>query len=1027
MSPGIVAARELQMLGLHRGELLQARAKTWEMKERINEMRRVIPDILDGLRKGKKIYSEFGTARQFVEANYSRRDTTQGDYFEELKGYAYGALPFPQEGLCYPNPEPKYIDAVEVVRKRAFSSLNRWFNPVPDEKGAVAAPRPLTQEESEAATQLCYSGGALFINGRVVYFSELLKLWRSFGNEQTADPFLRQLTHQVEEAELQVAEFKQFSGERSFRDFLAKCSIEVVGKNLGVKLTPALKAHLLRLFLDDEELRSDLCYFTANLPLLYQMDFSKLKRPPSEKLLLSLQIFLFMVQSHGVEAKNQPALLDMVIHRGAQWNLESLRGFQHRQWNDLDWPRRAMAFQPAWERMESLLGTIAGRRVSLSQPSEEDQKLFKDPLCWPLFSLLWQTETHQKWNALFTSLTEEGRFSLSIRVVYEFCKANGSHLNLVEHCAQQYRDILGMLRVGVQHAENLFLDPPVICNEQEAATLSFATERTRQFIARMDPYPQVEPAQYMRMLRVYIHYPSELLFDLLADAKDFGIENISKELLAEVLIAPHAPFAPGLQAAPRVQSPMHAIVKVSPIAPDDRNPAQIAIDAEQVTEDRRNKAKAIARKIQETYGFSDQEIFFLYLEIIRLLVRGQEEHIGLISRVVHELVDFCPVLNKKEIYFLFLYHPAVTLEQVAALQVRVEEAKVQQDRVEEFVRILSAPCTDPHIQNVFENGCLQSLLSAFFPPAQPFTDSLRIQEWAQEGVIWTSRSLNTQVGMVKPILDNAPLAVYFHREKIGGIPVFFLSFHDTKKRTAYSAFLPLWAKGDGRTFYDALVRSCHIVFVKEEIIASEMASNELDEEQNKAMLEFLERAKKAYSTCFRGFHFDSGSSDPLQVAAQGDVYQFLSHPRGSLLPLALFRLAQVPEGYLPDASVDFVERVRQGGLFMRRQERPEPLNLELVIAQGFEDRLQLPISYRVRLLADSIPKEEPKPIKPGEVDPHQTNQVDLSVQLPGRLPVSIPMHYPFTLLADPVAFQTRFDYHNFLLKAWVYYYMVHKE
>lgn len=1012
------AAKMLAIFGLRYGAYMEGHSKG-ALQQYLNTMRRVLPELQNGLCGGKTLLCEFPETQTLVDTSCPY-GVDKGEYFEQLKKSSYEILPFAQRALMYKTPEVASITAIESVRRRAFALLMRQLN--------TTAPQALSAEEEIAVSALYFNGGAVIRDGGTVYFSELSDLWREQTRKEVSFTPLA-IGAWIQKQSRSIPRLAHSELLDSFQTFLALYSLETVERNLGVSFSQSMKTYICDLFQKDEQLRSDMVFFTADLQCLYGLDFTRFNRT-STQLLLSLQVFLYMVRSFGVSAEKQATLLHMLVCRGEQWKLESLHGFQERNWLSLCSPSEEDSFTKAWKGMETILASVSKHAVSLSDPSPQDQILFKNPLCWPLFFFLWQTGPIDDCVSLFSKLGERPEISLTIPMIYQFCITHNLSSRRAQCVSEKYMHVLKIIedhQMTPWHAELLFLDPPI--SELET-TLENAPENTKRFIEKMKTYHLGIPIEtFLRLLRGFLSNPSDVIFDLLEDAAAFTVRIEEELLLGAFFVGAPASISPAV----------------------------------------RNHAKGITSKIQDLYHFSDENIFFLYLEIIRLLIANQETRIGSMSQVIHALMDFFP-LEKQEIYFLFLYHPDVTIAQVLALVSARDEwarsgtlwnrgvidpkvyAEIEK-QIGDFVAILSAACSNREVKGPFEVTCQQSLLSAFFPPLQPLTDSLRIAQLTQQhGVTWTSRALKTHVGQLKFISGMASLGIYCHVTILKGFPVLFLSFFDINKQAAYSSFLPLRvqaarieAEENNIVFYALLLRLSQAVLreratqaPESDTLASwracypsattvvESFSNEIQRgtllaEDVVQILDFLRQVQIAYQTLFlssvAGQRPPPPSCDPQEVASCGHV--FSSHKRGSLLPLALLEVQVHPECYLPDADdVHFALSCVERGIFNHPNAHSEPLQLTLSVAKG-NDKDELPISYHVQ----SLSQERALEIGAEAVSERiQNNSVTLSVQWPedGSM-IKIPLQYPPTALTDAARFQRYFDYHNLLLKAAVYY------
>jgi hypothetical protein len=455
------AAQALGAFGLHNGQYIQDKCADRGTKECVNVARRVLPQIQNGLWESRRQYADFPDLRSFVNTYCKGIDPVK--YFNEFKWYSYRALLFPQLGLVDPAPEFKHLERVELVRKRAFPLMMQGLSPQ-EEKGGIPS-----LDDEWAVTELYFNGGAIAWGDAEVRFEDLIALWGSAPDHEQAFrgflakltthewaaeslisvcrrqgggapcPLLRLLELEVEPKEEEwraflvketqgrysyadlawVKAFLLFRETRLVEDFIAQCSVTAVEKNLRIAFSPLLREHFLHLFRANEEIRSDICYFTSRMSVIYDMDFARLKRP-STPLLISLQIFFFMVQTYGVKEENRDALLQMLIHKEEKRG-EHLAGFAQRSWAEHTGSKENATVTAAFLTMEAILESITRKRVAFSSQVPEGRELFQDPYCWPLFAIVWQSGKMGPYAQLFFRWSVDPGTLLTLKEAYELC------------------------------------------------------------------------------------------------------------------------------------------------------------------------------------------------------------------------------------------------------------------------------------------------------------------------------------------------------------------------------------------------------------------------------------------------------------------------------------------------------------------------------------------------------------------------------------------------------------------------------
>jgi hypothetical protein len=630
------------------------------------------------------------------------------------------------------------------------------------------------------------------------------------------------------------------------------------------------------------------------------------------------------------------------------------------------------------------LNAVAKRPVSFVDPTPEDEALFKTTECWDLLFLLWQHPEREFMIYTMCELSKIPNFSVSLTSVLSFFRTNNEQYSPARagFFAVNYAETVQALQasgVDVPATEHIFFDPPFEILQTMSIRLGTAADAAKRFVALMKEHPFPLGKEFCLMLRHHILHPHALIFQLLKHVPDIGAQP-TQELLWDALSRSQEPFDP------------------------EPNPSQEV----------RLRAVEITRKIQEAYRFTDVQIFSIYLEVIRMVIRKEEAVLWKFAQIIDELVAFCPAVQKKDIYFLLRYHPndailepptddhapappipqppklvSLVPEHVAALALMRDkwaknEAQLNRfvidqrfyDRVIDVIEKLAVPlsqaCPDEMVANKFEQTLQFSLLSAFFPPFQPLMDYLRITNLTEIGARWGEPSWRSHLGQLKFILGEANIGIHLNWIILKGRPVLFLSFFDIKKREAFSAFIPIDVPVEeidpNRVVFYGLLLAIGSQVLREKAEKSvPMDAPETPESWIPAfngvaetlvdypkeliqpahvdkMWRFFWEVKRAYRNLFLSRLAnrrlpDFKDYEPKAVAALGHI--FSSHPRGSLIPKALYDLEQHPEFYTPDADVPFVASCRP--LFTEATAKPELLNLSLNMPDG-----KHPVSYLVQ-------------------------------------------------------------------------------
>lgn len=1005
----------------------QIRARLGEYANDYTQLYGTYQEIQEKLKAGQTAYigDEFPQTKALLD---KYRSESQGDerLFARLKQSSYAMLSFPQKILTYPHPDREIFSAINEVRDKAFRLMILKLRPQDlapvDEKRSTTStggsPKSWSQEEETAVTQLYFGGGAFIHKNETIYFYDLIETWHQRTGLKDRWTGLLSVRHWVDQPPRVL---QRFSGilASSFKEFLIKCSIRVLEDNLQIKLnptfSPSLEKKLTNAF-QTEEIRSDVCYFTADPQKLLNLDLGSWNGR-SKSLLTSFRLFFSIVERFKVAQEKHRSLLQMIVSRNEQGpQLDSQVG--------------AEAFTATWDRFVSLF-------------AKNWEESLDHPFCWPLFLHLMQTPKREAYFKLFEHLGKRLDFVVTVRLVYDFCRQNKEIEEFPEIFVGKFGTILKEIAKNygkIKNSERLFFDPPLDLVAHKSQ-IDDALAHTVGFFDGLRSLSK-DPStieDIFTLLRNYLLRPAPEMFILMRDLKEMKAGKEEK-FIEEVLSSPFEPLKKEELAA---------------------------------LETARPQAKKRVEALQKRYQFSGQQLCFIYLEFIRVILAKKEEELARTSRFIQDLSEFCPALKTTDIYFLFRYHNPMevqiresrterpvgfetVLDHLSLLRKNwaisdrgierfIVDPRPITDSVKELVQLLAKSGSVEEERGPFENSCHNSLLSAFFPPLQPLNDYLRVNQIDEKGVVWRSDHLATHLGQLKLILGESSLGIYFNWMVIGNKPTLFFSFFDLSKKRAISSFQPLnvplaeiTEKETRRAFYGLLYTLGHHVLPEtpdnppdskaEDIPATWISSytgvqetldtSSVSVEHQKEIWDFLRRTKIAYRTLFlssvvdRPFHMGISAS---QAAAQGHIFR--SHPRGSLLPEFLLNMEE-PKYYIPDAPEEFVATLM--ARFSKSANERGDLGLNLTVVDKGGAEKALPILVQVQTKSDLIPPDEASSKAHNEMAPSEDQEAGSWVTIGIEGGVKSPLRYPPKVLADRALFQTYFDFHNLLLKAAYY-------
>jgi len=954
-------------------------------------------EIQQKLSKGKSIYFslDFPKTKVVIE-RFRYEGRSDEHFFNELKRLSLVVLSFPQRALSYPNPDIRSIEAIESSRVAAFQNL--------------FSSKQLTGEEKNAAAGLYFNAGALVANSKVVKYGQLIRIW----NKNYAQGLLEKFgcLNVIEENPNRDIKARIEEG-ISFCDFLINVSVQEIENNLKVTFCPFVRLYFRNLFVD-EHIRSDFCYYTSSLSYLYALDFRDLSRA-SFFHLTSLQIVVFINRTCDVKEEIQEELYKMLMARPADWDFAKFKAFNERKWEVEDLSIQSDEFDRIWSDFERILSMV------------NDLKPYENPYCWPLFEALFENQKREHVVQLFLKLDCKMGLEEIDRIYRENHEVfNGKN---TQFFCEQYIKIIEILKtekIEFVEKECLFLVPSVKDFDQFAIPFGNAERNIEKLIFFLKEHQFCIEQEHKWMFRQFILHPSLWLLELLKDAPSLGIEKFCDKELEEILSKLHKPLL--------------------------NNAFKVAVEVKE-------QALKTAFELQNRFHFPHVELFLLYVETIRLLDKGelslQENDLGLIEK----LQEFCPVLDKKEIFFLLHYHIRVTSEEIDAfigirqdwIDHQINRFVVDQEvfmgiftKISRFSNELAKECEDEDQRERFCVTFERAMHLVFFPPLQPLTDYFLITNITEkEGIRWGEEVWRTHLGQLKPIAKNASNRIYLNWSVFNDHPVLFLSFFDISKASAFSSYIPIGVSAkelepdeNRKPFYSLLgcfarnvlkeeadrsiedgkkespdtCVACYDGFEQEIAqYSADLEAENLTIEQIRKIWTFIRKVKLTYRRLHLGIPNGANSDDPTVEAARGHIYP--TKEGGSLLPERLLEQEAQPESYLPDPfnQVDsFMELCFQD----KGQSGSLDLDLETSVAT-------FPISYLIQT-ADELTGIDLQNVK------HWNERAVPQDIVGGRYVtlsvdgLHIPLRYPQEALDDRELFIKYFHYQNLLLKATVY-------
>jgi len=968
-----------------------------KLAEEFNLVESAFCEIQKKWSKGEHIYVSLGFRdTQKVIDKFRYEGRSDAQFFEQLKKRSLCVLSFPQTALSYPHPDIESINTIENAKVATFNNLS--------------SEKELTVEEKKELAKLLFNSGALVVNSKVAKYGELIRIW----NEENYQRILRQFSHENMIKQNPNRDIKTRVEEGiSFQDFLINVSVKEIKNNLKIDFCEFVNLYFRNLFVD-EYIRSDFCFYTQSLPYFYDLDFTSLNRS-SYFHLISLQVVVFISRTCDVKKTVQEELYKMLMNRPIDWAFVKFKAFNERKLGLEDVSIQSDEFDKIWSNFERILSMV------------NDPIPHESPHCWPLFVALFENQKREHVVDLFLALDCKMDLEEIERIYRENHEVfNGKNTQFF--CEQYIKiiEILNAENIKFVEKECLFLIPSIENFDRFAISFGKAERNVKKLISFLKEHQFSFKQEHIGMFRYFILHPNTWLFDLLHGASSLGIEKFSDSELVEILSKEHKP---------------------------------LINNAFQVTVEVNEQALKTVFELQNRFGFSHVELFLLYVETIRLLDKGelltQENDLSLIEK----LRKFCPVLDKKEIFFLLHYHIRVTLEEIDAfigirqdwIDHQINRFVVDQEvfkgvftQVSNFSNELAKECDDEDEKQRFFVTFQRAMHLAFFPPLQPLTDYFLITNITEkEGIRWGEEAWATHLGQLKPIAKNASNRIYLNWSVFNDHPVLFLSFFDISKASAFSAFIPIDVSAkelepdEKRIPFYSLLGCFARNVLKEEADRSievgkkespdtcvacydgfeqeiaqysgDLEAENLTIEQIKKIWTFIRKVKLTYRRLHLGIPNGANSEDPTVEAAKGHIYP--TQKGASLLPEGLLAQDNQPNCYLPD-PFDRIDSLMNLCLQDEGKSGSLDLTLETAVAN-------FPISYLIQT-ADELTGIDLQNVK------HWNERAVPQDIVGGRYVtlsvdgIHVPLRYPLEALHDQELFMKYFCYQNLLLKATVY-------
>ncbi|MGB7978233.1 MAG: hypothetical protein WCF19_03620 [Chlamydiales bacterium] len=970
-----------------------------------NAMYGVLYEIQENMQKGATEY------RPLTDC-WPRTKAVIDQYGSKVSRVAIFAILKKRSGEIHPFPLE-----IEPIRIQTFYKMMERLKPREQEERKGEPPaspqplEPLTPEMQKAAVQI-YCQGALRCGRQILFFHQMLQAWAKVsGKESELQQLLNalEITDWISQAPIEEVQHYQFST-KSFRAFLIYYSIEAIKTNLSIPIPPIVRKKLDEDFLC-EQIRHELCFFATDPEKFLQVPLSNRSSTP---LILSLQLFLFLKQGTNVLPNDYSALLITLLHMRDTFDSEKIPDFASKKLTTAN----GRTFEESWRGLKQILQAIHGKQLQSIFIEDELEYLLKTRQCWDLLFWLWISPQRTGWISTLTEFAylAPGHFAMDLASALDFSTRNGHQLDprASHQLLEAYKRVIGaFLNKGKArpHMEALFFSPPILWSKtwEENLETKLLLIKIDNFINQIQYFPLTDQ-NYWLLLRRYIICPFDASFQLLRWDK----LNLTENLVWEALSSEDPLFC-------WEQLPQEATRQI---------------------------AQQTAIGIQEQYGFNSEQIYPIYLKILRIQVEGKGDQMEKFVENITQLIQFCPAFRQENIALLYRHQPEINdVENLNRLLKYLADQDLDRfvinqvayqtiiRSVSNFIQPLEAICGDQ-----FGRSLHDAILSRFFPPLQPLTDSLRITSISDTGVEWGERVWATHLGLLKFIQTGASIGVYLNWEICNDQPIFHLSFFDINTMTAVSAFIPTNVSATAmdkeriREPFYGLLRDLGQHVLREE---AEPSSSPLDETPQSWALcytgvtetlanyikllspsyiekiwEFLVALKKAYRMCF--FRCigtlplsDVSKLDARTVAMEGHI--FPNEDRLSLIPAALMTEKVMADWYAPDANEDFVKQCRE---LFQTSTRTTLLNLIMRVSPE-----NFPIYYEVQT-AEELTGEVVQSKVRNEVAPPKEQTQGRYVTLTAN-GVRKTLRYPPEAFENSSLFLRYFYFQNLQLKATV--------
>jgi len=755
-----------------------------------------------------------------------------------LTRYSYEALPFLQKILLDTNREEDVFNAITKEREETFQLImTALINPQEEKK--AEKPLVFSPKEERAIIQL-YCRGVLIFNGTVYTLGQLIQAWACSSHGATAKStrFLKLLTTRewIDTNFQTLPAFSNIFSQSSFQEFLILSSIQCLKQQLGMQFNDAMLKYFQEQF-KNEEIRSDVCYFTADSHTFLKMAFNFQR--DSQILLANLQFFVSLgTDVLSPEEKN--ALLFIVVHRDPE-KAES-------------GPQARALLKTSMQHLNTLISIL--HREPLNQPE------------WAtLFVLLRRSKNAQSLVCSLEHLAAMTPIQMTLPILLEFCQAyEGASEGQLALLMHTHQEIFAQLP-DIEHGEKLFLSPIAKVSETPIS-IQNAPTMAQQFIETMRTLNH--PVD-LGLLRQCIFAQAEDLLKGLLVAQRAGLV-ITEDILRD------------------------AFKDYQPIG----NPANMNEEMEQEWIQIYQNVQSLYHFKEEEAFDLFVEIGRLILEtkipeLSRMLtVISEFERFGCFLRpkTIHYLLKHHPPWDTQ----IFSDLKSLRTE-YAKVPSRHRISQEMMNRIMQKIEEISGALAS--MDEGIQQQIALAIRNAFFPPDQVLSDVFRFNKITKEGVEWETPEMATHVGQLK-LIPGSPVGIYLHWQKRPTLTL-FCSFFNIKTKEASSGSVPLRISldQDHTELWSFLKNRSQEILTSENYgslsIQGKLRIAETFLENVKNLyreLHLITMGELSYPVLTK--------ETELLVASLGRIY-VESWPRGALLPDSYMLLTTQQEVFIPDA------------------------------------------------------------------------------------------------------------------------------